>query len=294
MLSVFANFRIDSHERYLRMCDSFHSFKESNINRWVINVRGSFKEQAVDFLKREILAERLYIFTLESSTGWAHDSAQMLNHIPGPYVLFWIEDHILMASPKKLDAVVADMQLTDAAYLEYSWFGGGALIKGFEGCNLKPYANVYSCYFDKISNNLRQAYYRQNYGDGVYIISVASIFEKSLFCKLITKRKPLYRRWSKYTPFNFEKRWDDTAWLPLKIAVPKQELFACIDDDNLYPGDSLVARGMYPLRVPREDLLLYRSPVHVRRMKEALSKHPKLFCVARVLYQFIKRIKYQF
>lgn len=294
MLTVFANFRIDSQERYLRMCDSYQSFKDSSVNQWVINVRGAFKDVAVDFLKREIPGERLCISTKESSKGWAYDSAQMLSHIPGPYVLFWIEDHILMASPKTLDDVVTEMQLTGASYLEYSWFGDGALVNGFKCCNPVSLENIHRCDFDKAANKRRQEYYRENYRDGVYIISVAAVFEKTLFSKLILKRSPFFRRWSKYTPFNFEKRWDDTSWLPLKVAIPKQELFACIDDDNLYPGGSLVARGLYPLRVTRDDLLLYRSPIYIRRIKRVLSKCPMLLVVAKSAYHFVKQIKYQF
>ena len=40
------------------------------------------------------------------------------------------------------------------------------------------------------------------------------------------------------TPFDFEKH-HDTHWLPLRMSIPKFELFACLDDDNSVDGYSL-------------------------------------------------------
>ena len=53
LLSVFANFRIDSEERLLRMQDSFWSFYEEDIDKWVINIRGDYKKEAGEFLKKK-------------------------------------------------------------------------------------------------------------------------------------------------------------------------------------------------------------------------------------------------
>ena len=41
-LSVFANFFIDTEERFLRMIDSYESFEEAQIDSYVINVRGKY------------------------------------------------------------------------------------------------------------------------------------------------------------------------------------------------------------------------------------------------------------
>ena len=48
-LTIFANFRIDNEERYLRMQDSFLSFKDISAEKWVVNVRGPYKERALIF-----------------------------------------------------------------------------------------------------------------------------------------------------------------------------------------------------------------------------------------------------
>ena len=53
-LVVFANFRIDNEERYLRLKDSFFSFKDISAEKWVINIRGSYKEQTKNFLQENL------------------------------------------------------------------------------------------------------------------------------------------------------------------------------------------------------------------------------------------------
>ena len=42
--TVFANFFIDTEERFLRLKDSFFSFSSADIHEWIINIRGEYKE----------------------------------------------------------------------------------------------------------------------------------------------------------------------------------------------------------------------------------------------------------
>ena len=53
-LCVFANFFIDNDERFQRMKDSFHSFRDVDPDEWIINIRGRLKKQAGDFLYKNI------------------------------------------------------------------------------------------------------------------------------------------------------------------------------------------------------------------------------------------------
>ena len=64
--TVFANFFIDNEERFQRMKDSFYSFKDSEPKQWLINIRGKLKNQAGEFLKKEI-GNKANIFYLQSS-----------------------------------------------------------------------------------------------------------------------------------------------------------------------------------------------------------------------------------
>ena len=53
-ITIFANFCIDSEERYLRMIDSLKSFKNANILSWCLNIRGKYKERAKKYLEEHI------------------------------------------------------------------------------------------------------------------------------------------------------------------------------------------------------------------------------------------------
>ena len=73
LLDIFANFNIDSQERLKRMKDSFHSFKDfDQINKWVINIRGIFKNDAKKFLKKK-LKNNIIFFHLNSKKGWFYN-----------------------------------------------------------------------------------------------------------------------------------------------------------------------------------------------------------------------------
>jgi hypothetical protein len=71
-------------------------------------------------------------------------------------------------------------------------------------------------------------------------ISVDDLFDQ--ITRLLWYKLP---RFSQETPFNIEKRPFRIDMLPFVLGVPKQEVFACIDDNLGVPGYSLVERGLY-------------------------------------------------
>ena len=107
-LTIFANFRLDSEERFLRMKDSFLSFKDIDAERWIINIRGRHKVEAGRFLEAQ-LGSRLALYQLESPEGWFHDSRIMAATIETEYVFFWVEDHLCLR-PDKISPTLREMQ----------------------------------------------------------------------------------------------------------------------------------------------------------------------------------------
>jgi len=292
-LAVFANFRIDTEERLQRMKDSFESFNGSEIEQWVINARGPFKDDAVQYLK-DRLGVKLISFNLESKDGWFFDSRKMIEIIKCDYVFFWIEDHICMCGANQFNVVVRELKSLDVEYLGYSWFGMGLFlnqfrnIAGTEGDSLTLYN------YTKEMNLLRQKNSLLEIGVQSYFISLCGIFKKDLFVKILKSNRPYLHRWPKQTPFDFEKRWDDIYILPVRYGVPKFEMFAAIDDDNVHPGSSLFARGLYPNRVSRADMLAIRDNIVQKNnlfgLREILGK----FSVVKSLSKFLKRVSYHF
>jgi hypothetical protein len=100
-ITVFANFKIDSQERLLRMKDSYHSFKNKKINQWIINIRGKYKQSAIKFLDKQI-NKKLNLSTMESRNGWLFDSKILSKKILNDYIFLWTEDHICICGQKKL------------------------------------------------------------------------------------------------------------------------------------------------------------------------------------------------
>ena len=64
MLTIFANFRIDSTERLENMKRSFFSFHNAKIKNWVLNIRGDKKNEAKEFLEKNI-TQNFKIFMLK-------------------------------------------------------------------------------------------------------------------------------------------------------------------------------------------------------------------------------------
>ena len=259
LLTVFANFRIDSEERLLRMQDSFHSFCEADIETWVVNIRGPLKKEAAEFLRIN-LGGRLKLFELESKNGWFHDSRQMLHEINSEYVFFWIEDHLCLSGVGYFNQIVAEMKKYGAEYLLYTAFHHGATRGSFDCLPFNDGDSIIIVNYD-INSHLKRLEYISNNNliSASYVISTCSILSVPLFVKIILKNDPLIKRWPKETPFDFEKNQRDTHWLPIRVAQTKREFFAFIDDDHGREGHSLISRGLYPNRVSRETMSKVRS-----------------------------------
>ncbi len=246
-LFVFANFFIDNSERLQRMKDSYVSFKDIGASKWVINVRGRYRSEAMAFLKEQ-LGDKLIPFHLDSRDGWFHDTRQMLSAITGNYVLFWVEDHINLADTRLLDDLVAEMDEQCLDVMKYSWWCDGIRWQRYKDIELIHGRNLDFFEHNEDNNKLIQA----SPGGQSYLISSVMIIRRELFFKIILADDPIPRRWPKELPFDFEKGPFDTHWLPLKVALPRQELFGSIDDDAGCPGYCLQSRGLYPVREKRK------------------------------------------
>ena len=272
-LTIFANFRINDEERFIRMKDSFRSFCEIPAQKWIINVRGIHKLNTIFFL-REHLGEKMSAHILESGKGWFYDSRQLIREINTDFVLFWIEDHINLKDTVIYTKIIEEMAESGSEYLNYSWWFLGYSRKFYEGIAKKEYNYVNT--FELNKTNVQGL---NMFGRSPFIISLTSIFSRNLFLKIMAKNDPKLRRWPKETPFDFEKNAKDLHWLPIKMSIPKEELFACIDDDNGIAGYSLQSRGLYPKRgirtepQPNKNLFIRAIPTTLKVFLKRLSYH---------------------
>ena len=287
-LVIFANFRIDNKERYLRMQDSFFSFKGISAEKWVINIRGSYKEQTKNFLQ-EHLQDKFHHYDLESKKGWFHDTRAMLKDIDTDFVFFWIEDHVSMVKVSKYDEILDEMKENQCEHLCYTWWHDGykkkfSFLEPKETSNLKIYQ----------MNKENVKIMKKNINEEFYTISVVSITSSKLFKKIISSSHPLLKRWPKNTPFDFEKKDTDVNFLGFNSAVSKFELFTSIDDNHSGGARySLIDRGLYPNRMSRDEI--QNSEFIIKKNQFLLIKKflPKpILKLLTVVYIFFKRIGY--
>ena len=290
-LTIFSNFRINTEENFLRMKESFNSFKNVKIDKWVINFRGSYKDKSIKFLSEE-LGDKLIKFELNSNKGWFHDTKKMLNNINTEFVFYWIEDHINISKIDYINRIISEMSEKKIDYLGYSWFGLGTFMSEFNGIRQNHSHDLVCLNYDNNANTLRQKNSLRLIGFKSNIISLAGIYSIKMFIKIIKSKKPYLRRWPKQTPFDFEKKWCDTYILPVKMAIPKYEIFSNIDDDNLINGSSLISRRLYPKRVIRKNLILDREDFKTKNKYIIIKKLINSIPLGSKFLHLIKRITY--
>lgn len=281
-LIIFANFRIDNEERYLRMKDSLLSFKNISAKKWIINVRGDYKDKTSLFLKNN-LGKKLVCSQLESKYGWFYDTRKLLKEIDSDFVLFWLEDHINIANVSIYQEILNEMKQNYCEQLTYTWlFQERKMryndIRTFESKNIE--------YFDINEQSVEML--EKKLDSYFYTVSIPCIFSVDFFKKIIRSDHPFLKRWPKETPFDFEKKSTDKKFLNFRFAFPKSELFVSIDD-NLYSNENycMIDRGLYPNRVIRQKMLILEG-----REKKRLGLPESLKAYIRPFATIIKRIKF--
>jgi hypothetical protein len=292
-ITVFANFYIDTEERFLRLKDSFFALNNEAIDQWVINVRGCYSQDVLIFLRTQ-LGQLLFATEFNTDDGWLQDSLRVLAKVKNQYLFFWIEDHLFLGSNREFENLVNDIYASDIDYIGYSWFGRGKFLEEFDGIPKVGFDTLCALIYSINVNKKRQQNSLNSINTNSYIISCCGIFKREFFKKLLTMRRPILPRWSKFTPFNFEKRWDDVFILPINYGILKRELFASIDDDNKHPGSCLIARGLYPERIERLQLLKIREKSIDEQSKSFLRVYAKKIPLLVSAYLLAKRIGYFF
>lgn len=284
MITILGNIRINSLSRLEHFKSSFLSFKGLS-DDWVINIRGTFRDEAISFLRSE-LNNKLNLFSLfDDNRGWITNALEMLNVAKYEYVLVWNEDHMNISTIDHILSVVKEMKQEKADYLSYSWWMFGKS----NPRNITKDDKSWKVGKTIDSILMRKADWLKikRAGYPYYLISMCGIFRKDFLLKMWksdNKRLPLFfkktlfksfglltklkiispfghkrlfekinnkiffnklRKYPIVTPFEMEKGPERYDVLPVKIAYSKRELFACIDDNVNEVGYSLIERGLY-------------------------------------------------
>ena len=266
------------------MKDSFLSF-EGVSDDWLINIRGVFREEALTFLKEHLGERLNSFSLLDDSRGWMANSLDMLKQAKYDYIFIWNEDHINTTSIDRMKKIVSEMDKNKVDYLLYSWWMFGKAREAFDkvskDIDLKNDSAIsyltltdeswgkvrkagYPYYLISMCGIYRKDFLREMWQKDQFRIS--NFFKKLVFKILyeLTKigfrkdnHKKVFekvnryvflnkiRKFPKETPFEMEKSPERVDVLPLVFALPKEEFFACIDDNLGENGYSLIERGLY-------------------------------------------------
>lgn len=256
------------------MKDSFSSFRDAEIEAWVVNIRGACRKAAGEFLRQQ-LGNKLFLFELNSAQGWFHDTRQMLSRINSGFVFFWLEDHLCVSGPRYLNDIVAEMEKFHVESLGYTFYHGGASVRSLAAVEHSVGEHLLYCDYTAAKHRARLAFVAKNQiCCSLYILSVCSILSTGLFKRVVLTDDPFFKRWPNYVPFDFEKSPIDTHWLPVRMGFSRKEIFASVDDDHGLPGSSLISRGFYKARVARASLLEDRQAQFEAQKKKPLVRIP--------------------
>ena len=248
LFSIFANIRVDDLKRFNRLQKSFHSIKKSNPHKWVINVRGRYKKNVFLFLNKNLNTKKLIFTDFNSSKGWFYDTKKMLKFLKTKLIFIWNEDYILNGNIKSFKDILKELK-----YYNIDQFVYGALgpdnYKIFKILNAKYTKNIFYKRFDKSLrikfNKIRKD---KKLIPNSFIVSLPQVMNLKTFKKVINLNDPPIKRWSRFTPYDFEKGAYDYHFLPSTIAFPiKNNLF--IDIDYSREGSSIYLKnGKYILK----------------------------------------------
>jgi len=284
MLTIFANLKIETPTKVQHLKDSFLSFNNISDN-WLINIRGQQREAALRFLRQELGEKMIEFDLLDDAKGWSNNALDMIKSAKYDYLLIWNEDHLNLAPQSIYKEMITEMSLLKVEYLGISFFQNNMALKDipFEPHQYVDYVFLTKDNWTKAVNNEAGGYKPFLLSlSGIYdkrlfkkllladYIDLGAVLRKKIrhsllfIARLLLLKKILKGYYKKVavgvnnsaglyavpefsieTPFNLERNQYRTELLPLRYAMPRQELFACIDDDNAISGSSLISRGLY-------------------------------------------------
>lgn len=252
-------------------------------DNWLINIRGKFKNEIINFIKNQKKSkENCIFFENLYDNNWAKSTKEMLKQSKYKYVYIFLEDHFLLKKIHHFKNVIRDMINSKIEYFSYSFFNIGLSVKSADGL-----APDYSKYFYSFLLDQKKIKFLKKNNKHFYPYALTSICTKKYFNKLLEIENKILIKvpfllqvimenifffypknrifwfninkfvsnfgirfiiYSASTPFNLEKSIFDCnlQLLPLKTGGLKEELFANWDDDNELTNSSLVKRGLYP------------------------------------------------
>lgn len=271
-------FNVFLHEQYKvnRFLAAIQRLFEVNLFDYRILLRGPqsgiAKEQLISQIPIKSTA-KVHLELKEESNDWKLNTLSMVKESNYKYYLLAQEDHLLVANLELSSQFFCECLRLDIDVAPISFFEDHQKLREFLTNKSARISEVcISCTLEKGWDS--------NLTSRVWLTSLISLYKRELLINLLSTPRPIVKKFPPFTPFDFEQQPGSTWFLPISIALPTSEIFACIDDGK--SGSSLQERGLYPLDIAR-------VPIHnvasTSSEKGSVVKILELFivCLSKVL-----------
>lgn len=250
MIAFIWNVRLNSKTRLNRLIDIVTQVSLLDFKHISIRLRGDFKHLAQEEISQLIPENKFNLFVGENYKDWKMNTLEQVMMVDTPYYCLLQEDYLFMSTPDQTNYYLnlCIQNDIDYAMLFDLNFVGTIIDKRDSEFNFDSDSKFLKIYD---YNRLTWDDQAKNYHGSM--IGWPSFFKKNILIKILNSPKPYFKKFPPYSPFNFEKGVNATWLLPIRMATPRFELMACIDDDIRVPGSSLMSRNLYPLNIIRAD-----------------------------------------
>ena len=267
-------FNVFLHEKYKvnRFLEAIQRLTAVKLFDYRILLRGPQSSLAKEQLISQIPIKNMTNVHLElkaESRDWKLNTLLMVKKSNYRYYLLAQEDHLLVANLELSSQFFSECLRLDIDVAPYSFFEGTQ--------HLREYLTNRNSRISEIcvSRTLEKGW-DSDLTSRVWLTSLLSLYKRDLLIKLLSTPRPIIKKFPPFTPFDFEQQPGSTWFLPITIALPTSEIFACIDDGPV--GSSLQERGLYPVDIAR-------VPIH--NVESTASEKGSL---VKVLELFLVRI----
>lgn len=211
------------------------------LNYWqsncVLRVRGEYSLEVLEFCKA---LDRVRILVGSELIQWRKQTLSDLSSIKCDYVMLYLEDHMLGASPPKSRELISEFYKYGVEIFQYSWFQQYDQLRVLlESKNVNCAVHGIYAKIDKpYKNEIRKTKFP-------WIVSMTSVFEYNYLLKLLTSNRPYLRKFDPKAPYELEQRPNSSWYLPVVYGLSKDEMGICLDDDNSISNSSAFARGLF-------------------------------------------------
>jgi 6-phospho-3-hexuloisomerase len=265
MLTILLNAKVEKLESFQHLKWSIESSKSIS-DDWLVNIRGKYRQKALKYL-RTTLRDALQEFELlDDDRGWNRNSLDMINKSKNDYILVFNIDHANVAPQSRYVKIIEELDKKNIDYLPYSWWHFGKFREAFDKSgHLRIGSEIDHLH---LTQSRWQRILKKEHE--YYLISMCGIFKRQFLEQLLSGKLQTFpieftyfvfftarllskvgikldeqkyfqdvnrlldyklRKYDVSTPFELEKGPERVDILPLNYAIPKYELFACIDDD---------------------------------------------------------------